>query len=71
MDRLLEWLSNRQLVEEGGFNGRINKLVDSCYSFWQGACFELADIALKGNGNLNGEYLFNQEAVQGYALFQC
>lgn len=71
MDRLLEWLVNRQLVEEGGFNGRINKLVDSCYSFWQGACFELADIALKGKGNVNGEYLFNQEALQGYALFQC
>jgi protein farnesyltransferase subunit beta len=22
---------------EGGFSGRINKLVDGCYSFWQGA----------------------------------
>lgn len=34
LNRLAEWLSNRQLVEEGGFNGRINKLVDSCYNFW-------------------------------------
>lgn len=57
--RLMEWLSNRQLVEEGGFNGRINKLVDSCYNFWQGACFELVDIALKGKGNLDGELLYN------------
>ena len=54
INRLLEWLANRQLTEEGGFNGRINKLVDSCYNFWQGATFELIDIALKGKGNLNG-----------------
>ena len=59
MVRLVEWLSNRQLVEEGGFNGRINKLVDSCYNFWVGACFELVDIALKGTGNVAGELLYN------------
>lgn len=23
----------------GGFQGRVNKLVDGCYSFWLGACF--------------------------------
>ena len=34
LNRLIEWLCNRQLTEEGGFNGRINKLVDSCYNFW-------------------------------------
>jgi protein farnesyltransferase subunit beta len=45
-ERLLEWLSNRQLSELGGFNGRINKLIDSCYSYWVGACFELIDILL-------------------------
>lgn len=61
--RLLEWLSNRQLIEEGGFNGRINKLVDSCYNFWQGASFELADIAVKGKANVNGEWLYNQQAL--------
>jgi protein farnesyltransferase subunit beta len=59
IERLIEWLCNRQLTEEGGFNGRINKLVDSCYNFWQGACFELVDIALKGKGNVNGEFLHN------------
>jgi prenyltransferase beta subunit len=26
---------------EGGFQGRANKLVDSCYSFWQGSIFPL------------------------------
>ena len=31
------WLRQRQMSYEGGFSGRINKLVDGCYSFWQGA----------------------------------
>ena len=26
---------------EGGFMGRTNKLVDGCYSFWQGAVFPI------------------------------
>jgi len=26
---------------EGGFQGRTNKLVDSCYSFWQGAALAI------------------------------
>ena len=29
----VRWLVNRQMTKEGGFNGRTNKLVDSCYSF--------------------------------------
>jgi protein farnesyltransferase subunit beta len=31
------WLSAQQPAFEGGFAGRHNKLVDSCYAFWQGA----------------------------------
>ncbi|GIL78989.1 hypothetical protein Vretimale_100 [Volvox reticuliferus] len=38
---LLHWLVHRQGSMEGGFNGRTNKLVDGCYSFWQGAVFPL------------------------------
>lgn len=38
-DALLRWLLCRQMAVEGGFQGRTNKLVDGCYSFWQGACF--------------------------------
>ncbi|KAI9912013.1 hypothetical protein PsorP6_009211 [Peronosclerospora sorghi] len=34
---LLHWLANRQMPFEGGYQGRTNKLVDGCYSFWQGA----------------------------------
>ena len=36
---LSRWLVHRQTALEGGFQGRTNKLVDACYSFWQGACF--------------------------------
>jgi len=53
------------LIIEGGFNGRINKLVDSCYNFWVGACAELLDIAMKGKGSLkeSGKFLVNQKAL--------
>lgn len=34
---LRRWLCERQLVFEGGFSGRTNKLVDSCYSHWVGS----------------------------------
>ncbi|KAH7425246.1 hypothetical protein KP509_11G046000 [Ceratopteris richardii] len=36
---LLNWVVFRQGKIEGGFQGRINKLVDGCYSFWQGGVF--------------------------------
>ncbi|CAD7948876.1 unnamed protein product [Amoebophrya sp. A25] len=41
VERLLHWLCHRQMSLEGGYQGRTNKLVDSCYSFWQGATFAL------------------------------
>lgn len=34
---LLRWVVHKQQKFEGGFAGRTNKLVDGCYSFWQGA----------------------------------
>lgn len=37
LNSLLRWLTNKQLADDGGFSGRSNKLVDSCYSYWQGA----------------------------------
>ena len=36
-DRLGAWLSERQLDDSGGFNGRPVKLVDVCYSWWVGS----------------------------------
>ncbi|KAL3678806.1 hypothetical protein R1sor_021762 [Riccia sorocarpa] len=38
---LVNWVAFRQGRVEGGFQGRTNKLVDGCYSFWQGGCFQL------------------------------
>ena len=37
--QLAHWLVQRQMSAHGGFQGRTNKLVDGCYSFWQGAAF--------------------------------
>ena len=71
INRLAEWAVNRQIANQGGFNGRINKFVDSCYNYWQGAIAELIDIALKGKGNYNREWLYNQRAVQGYTILCC
>jgi protein farnesyltransferase subunit beta len=41
LSRLLHWAVQRQGWVEGGFNGRTNKLVDGCYSFWQGGVFPI------------------------------
>ncbi|CAL9157862.1 unnamed protein product [Musa hybrid cultivar] len=38
---LVDWVASRQGVE-CGFQGRVNKLVDGCYSFWQGGVLALA-----------------------------
>ncbi|KAF8390402.1 hypothetical protein HHK36_024928 [Tetracentron sinense] len=40
LTRLIDWVAFRQ-GGECGFQGRANKLVDGCYSFWQGAIFPL------------------------------
>lgn len=58
---------------EGGFQGRTNKLVDGCYSFWQGGAFPLIHAILSKEGKVfNSNYwLFNQEALQEYILICC
>lgn len=38
------WLLRRQVKLEGGFQGRTNKLVDSCYSFWQGGALAMCEM---------------------------
>jgi len=50
MDSLTYWLVNKQMKFEGGFQGRTNKLVDACYSFWQAGMFPIIhSILMKGN----------------------
>lgn len=58
---------------EGGFQGRTEKLVDGCYSFWQGGAFPLIHTILTmENKVFNSAYwLFNQEALQEYLLICC
>jgi protein farnesyltransferase subunit beta len=76
---LLHWAVHRQMPLEGGFQGRTNKLVDSCYSFWQGALFPLlADAlpaadrhAMPSNEEARGRWLFDQLALQDYLLMCC
>ena len=44
---------------EGGFQGRTNKLVDACYSFWQAGMFPIIhSILMKEHDN---NYLFESE----------
>lgn len=45
-DRLIEWLVSRQQLDINGFNGRINKVPDTCYSFWNTASLAIIDPSL-------------------------
>lgn len=44
------WVTSRQMCFEGGFQGRCNKLVDGCYSFWQAGLLPLLHRALHARG---------------------
>lgn len=58
---IVDWAAMRQCRMEGGFCGRTNKLVDSCYSFWVGALFPI----------LSAPTAFNAPALQRYILTCC
>ncbi|CAL8143602.1 unnamed protein product [Orchesella dallaii] len=72
-DSLLRWLVHRQMAVEGGFQGRTNKLVDGCYSFWQGACFCLIGPILAEHGEVEkpSRWLLHNSALQEYVLICC
>eukprot|EP01130_Rhizamoeba_saxonica_P014749 TRINITY_DN6472_c3_g3_i2.p1 TRINITY_DN6472_c3_g3~~TRINITY_DN6472_c3_g3_i2.p1 ORF type:complete len:318 (+),score=73.63 TRINITY_DN6472_c3_g3_i2:503-1456(+) len=84
-DLLVYWLQDRQMRLEGGFQGRPNKLVDGCYSFWQGASFPLVDEYIINPEQYNpdddsdaisfgeneGGWCFNQLALQEYLYICC
>lgn len=55
---------NKQQEYFGGFQGRTNKLVDSCYTFWQGSSFCI----LQEEG-----YVIdcNVEELQKYVMYLC
>lgn len=59
---LVRWISMRQMDYTGGFNGRPNKLVDSCYSWWIGtACKILSE-------HLHIPPFWNERAMADYIL---
>mmetsp|Transcript_5893 Transcript_5893/g.6125 ORF Transcript_5893/g.6125 Transcript_5893/m.6125 type:complete len:446 (+) Transcript_5893:1476-2813(+) len=47
------WLLHMQTSVEGGFRGRTNKLVDSCYSYWQGAAFPVLSLIERGLSDID------------------
>ncbi|ODV68960.1 terpenoid cyclases/Protein prenyltransferase, partial [Hyphopichia burtonii NRRL Y-1933] len=52
-NRLCNWLSERQVLPSGGFNGRPEKLPDVCYSWWV-----LSSLSIIGSIKwINDEYL--------------
>lgn len=72
--RLLHWAACRQMKLEGGFQGRTNKLVDGCYSFWQGGIFPLLHNVLEAqhdNAISTEKWMFDQVALQNYVLINC
>ncbi|PAA52002.1 hypothetical protein BOX15_Mlig007226g3 [Macrostomum lignano] len=71
--RLLRWAATRQMRFEGGFQGRTNKLVDSCYSFWLSALFPALQSSLPPRlaTLAEGAWLFDQERLQCYVLACC
>ncbi|XP_018568931.1 protein farnesyltransferase subunit beta [Anoplophora glabripennis] len=68
---LLRWLVQRQMKLEGGFQGRTNKLVDGCYSFWQGGAFPLLYSLLAKGYSIPQDHLFDERALQEYILICC
>ncbi|KAH0789011.1 Prenyltransferase and squalene oxidase repeat family protein [Histomonas meleagridis] len=61
----IKWCSMRQMPFCGGFNGRTNKLVDTCYTWWVGAmCKILSD-------RTGTAPFWNDEALATYVLTVC
>jgi len=68
---LLRWLVNKQMAFEGGFQGRTNKLVDGCYSFWQAAVFPVISELLKISEQSPVWSMYDYQALQEYVLICC
>jgi protein farnesyltransferase subunit beta len=54
---------------EGGFQGRVNKLVDSCYSWWQGGLASLIEISTQKK--IPTSILYRSQHLQAYVLGCC
>jgi len=71
-DQTLRWLVNRQTTKENGFQGRTNKLVDGCYTYWQAASFFTLEYQLCfGEKRQVPVPLFDSYALQEFVLYMC
>nr|XP_009680895.1 PREDICTED: protein farnesyltransferase subunit beta-like [Struthio camelus australis] len=69
---LQHWVTSRQMRFEGGFQGRCNKLVDGCYSFWQDGPLSHRALHARGDAALSmTHWMFDQSALQEYILLCC
>uniref|UniRef100_A0A183V4M7 Protein farnesyltransferase subunit beta n=1 Tax=Toxocara canis TaxID=6265 RepID=A0A183V4M7_TOXCA len=68
---LFKWLAQKQMKYEGGFQGRTNKLVDGCYSFWQAAVFPMMQVELEKRSPAELHAPFDAKALQEYVLIAC
>ncbi|KAJ1658034.1 CAAX farnesyltransferase (FTase) subunit beta [Dispira simplex] len=68
---LVRWSTARQMRYEGGFQGRTNKLVDGCYSFWVGGLFPLIASNICRGKSVRSGYLYDREKLQQYILTCC
>lgn len=86
LNSLLSWVVQRQSSSEGGFQGRTNKLVDGCYSWWQAGIFPLLDEIyinpqMYSNDSDNvpldcwpeeeGSWIYDQKFLQKFILCCC
>ncbi|KAI9313084.1 terpenoid cyclases/protein prenyltransferase alpha-alpha toroid [Dichotomocladium elegans] len=72
VDKLIKWCAGRQMSLEGGFQGRTNKLVDGCYSFWGAGDFPILRASVQRSlKDQDFDYLFDREALQEYILLCC
>lgn len=64
--RLQQWCMNRQTT---GFNGRVNKPWDTCYSFWIGSTLKILDVLQYTSYKENINYVFEtyHEFIGGFA----
>ncbi|KAF9163270.1 hypothetical protein DFQ26_002760 [Actinomortierella ambigua] len=67
--RFVKWSASRQMSLEGGFQGRTNKLVDGCYSWWMGGVFPIVGRMLEtlnpGQPSDPLEFVFDRELAPG------
>jgi len=68
MEYFTRWATQRQMRFAGGFQGRCNKLVDSCYSYWVGGCFPLIKEYFESKSGKSEPILMNVNQLQKYIL---